>query len=206
MAATIAKQLYVTIQYRKDAKNEDGHLGFASPYTKDAAFQKRKATQDSWAYCGSKITIDENDDITFTANANSGVDAASAFIGGWYPKIVDNDPVEGFEIAQSIRRYGWSGSGNVVWRITDPRGFDLEISSDNFASIISCVDMQKGKIAGKCVWGREGSKNVLLPEVSEPFQEALVRTKKVNSKVSLKDVQLGDTVEVLTAKWLKMIH
>jgi hypothetical protein len=201
MAATISEKLYVTIQYRSDAGNDDGHLGFASPYTKDAAFQKRKATQDSWAYgYGTTIEIDEDDNVTFSATEQSKVDAASAFIGGWYPKVIKNEPVEGFEIAKSVRRYGWSGSGNVVWRITDPRGFDLEISSDNFASIIACVDMQKGKILGKCVWGREGSKNVLLPEVSEPYQEALARTKKVNQKVSLKDIQIGDTVDLLTAK------
>ena len=201
MPAVIAEKLYVTIQYRKDAGNDDGHLGFASPYTKDAAFQKRKATQDSWAYgYGCTIEIDENDDVTFTAGETSKVDTASAFIGGWYPKVIKNEPVEGFEIAKSVRRYGWSGSGNVVWRITDPRGFDLEISSDNFASIIACVDMEKGLIKGKCVWGREGAKNVLLPEVSEPYQEALARTKKVNAKVSLKDIQIGDTVDLLTTK------
>ena len=68
MAAVISEKLYVTIQYRKDAGNDDGHLGFASPYTKDAAFQKRKSTQDSWAYGGGcTIEIDENDDVTFTA-------------------------------------------------------------------------------------------------------------------------------------------
>jgi hypothetical protein len=201
MAATIAPKLYVTIQYRKDAGNDDGHLGFASPYTKDAAFQKRKSTQDQWAYGGgTSIDIDEEDNVTYSAREGAKVDAASAFIGGWYPQVVKNEPVEGFEIAKSVRRYGWSGSGNVVWRITDPRGYDLEISSDNFASIISCVDMEKGKIKGKCVWGREGAKNVLLPEVSEPFQEALARTKKVNQKVGLKDIQIGDTVDLLTTK------
>jgi hypothetical protein len=201
MAATIAEKLYVTIQYRKDAGNDDGHLGFASPYTKDAAFQKRKSTQDQWAYGGgTSIDIDEEDNVTYSAREGAKVDAASAFIGGWYPQVVKNEPVEGFEIAKSVRRYGWSGSGNVVWRITDPRGYDLEISSDNFASIISCVDMEKGKIKGKCVWGREGAKNVLLPEASEPFQEALARTKKVNAKVSLKDIQIGDTVDLLTTK------
>lgn len=201
MSAIIAEKLYVTIQYRHDANNEDGHLGFASPYTKDAAFQKRKATQDSWAYgSGCTIEIDEDDHVTFTAGSNSKVDAVSAFIGGWYPKVIKNEPIEGFEIAKSVRRYGWSGSGNVVWRITDPRGFDLEISSDNFASVISCVDMEKGVIKGKCVWGREGSKNILLPEASEPFQEALAKTKRVNQKVSLKDVQIGDTVDLLSSK------
>lgn len=200
MTATIAPKLYVTVQYRSDANNADGLLGFASPYTNDSAFQKRKATQDAWAYgYGTDIDIDPvTDDVIFQAGTNTNLDVTSAFIGGWHPRVVVNEPVTGFEIAKSIRRYGWSGSGNVVWRISDPRGFDLEISSDNFASIISCVDMEKGLIKGKCVWGREGSKNILLPEASEPYQEALVRTKKVNTRVGLKDIQIGDTVDLLT--------
>lgn len=201
MASTIADKLYVTVQYRDDARSEDGLLGFASPYTKDSAFEKRKSTQDSWAYgYGATVVIEDDDNILLTLSANSKIDATSAFIGGWHPRIIRNEPVEGFEIAKSVRRYGWSGSGNVVWRITDPRGFDLEISSDNFASIISCVDMERGRIKGKCVWGREGAKNILLPEASEPYQEAITRTKKVNSKVSLKDVKVGNTVDILTSK------
>ena len=201
MAATIADKLYVTVQFREDARSEDGLLGFASPYTRDSAFEKRKSTQDSWAYgYGATVTIEDDENIRLELGAKSKVDATSAFIGGWHPRIVRNEPVEGFEIAKSVRRYGWSGSGNVVWRITDPRGFDLEISSDNFASIISCVDMERGRIKGKCVWGREGAKNILLPEASEPYQEAIARTKKVNSKVSLKDVKVGYLVDVLTTK------
>lgn len=201
MASTIADKLYVTVQFREDARSEDGLLGFASPYTQDSAFEKRKRTQDSWAYgYGATVTIEDDENIRLELGANSKVDATSAFIGGWHPRIIRNEPVEGFEIAKSVRRYGWSGSGNVVWRITDPRGFDLEISSDNFASIISCVDMERGRIKGKCVWGREGAKNILLPEASEPYQEAIARTKKVNSKVSLKDVKVGYLVDVLTTK------
>ena len=201
MAAVISDKLYVTVQFRADTNNDDGLLGFASPYTADAAFAKRKSTQDSWAYgYGATVTIEDDDNVHLELSSTSKIDAASAFIGGWHPRIVKNEPIEGFEIAKNVRRYGWSGSGNVVWRISDPRGFDLEISSDNFASIISCVDMEKGVIKGKCVWGREGAKNILLPEASEPFQEALVRTKKVNSKVSLKDVKIGNTVDVLSTK------
>jgi len=200
---TIPEKLYVTVQYRSDvADNAGGLLGFASPYTKDAAFEKRKSTQDSWAYgYGSEMEITDTDSVIIkTVPSNAKWDKTSLFVYRCQPRIIKNEPVEGFEIAKSVRRYGWNGSGNVKWRITDPRGFDLEISSENFASVIDCVDMEKGLIKGKCAWGRQGSQNILLPEVSEPYKAAHSLTVKVNSKISLKDVQPGDVVEVLTTK------
>ena len=201
----IFEKLYVTVQYRGDANNESGLLGFASPYTKDSAFEKRKATQDKWAYgYGATVTIDNDENITVEGGGKRGGygsnetwDASMLFIANCYPRIVNNEPVEGFQLAKSVRRYGWSGSGNVVWRISDPRGFDLEISSENFAAILNCCNMEKGVIVGKCVWGRDGAHNVLLPEASEPFQAAKTFTDKSKIKISLKDVQVGDTVELL---------
>ncbi|HET8688535.1 MAG TPA: hypothetical protein VFM18_18130 [Methanosarcina sp.] len=202
---TIPKQLYVTVQYRGDTNNDDGLLGFASPYTKDAPFQKRKASQDSWAY-GSGVTVNiaDDDSITVEGKGRRGGyangeewDTAMLFIANCYPRILDNSPVEGFQIAKSVRRYGWGGSGNVKWRITDPRGFDLEISSENFASVLACTTMVNGVIQGKCTWGRMGKDNILLPESSEPFLEAQKLTAKVNANLGIKDIQTGDIVELL---------
>lgn len=87
--------------------------------------------------------------------------------------------------------------GNVKWRITDPRGFDLEISSENFASVLACTTMVNGVIQGKCVWGRLGKDNVLLPESSEPYIEASKLTAKVNANLTVKDMTTGDIVELL---------
>jgi hypothetical protein len=158
--AIIPNKLYVTIQYRKDANNEDGHLGFASPYTKDSAFEKRKASQNSWAYgYGAEVAIDDEDNCTITKDSNHGRggygsgqnwDASMLFITGCYPRVISNELIEGFQIAKSVRRWGWGGSGNVKWRITDPRGFDLEISSENFANVLACTTMVNGVIQGKC--------------------------------------------------------
>lgn len=206
MATTIPKQLYVTVQYRGDTNNESGLLGFASPYTRDAAFEKRKQTQDTWAYgSGIDVKIDAEDNVTVTGQGSGGYgrgswDAGALFIANCFPRIIPNEPLEGFELAKSVRRWGWSGGGNVVWRITDPRGFDLEITSENFASILNCAVVDHGVISGKCVWGREGSRNVLLPENSEPFQSALKQTERVSRKVSLRDVQLGDTIEIVSSQ------
>lgn len=207
MATTIPNQLYVTVQYRGDTNNESGLLGFASPYTRDAAFEKRKHTQDSWAYGpGITVTIDTEDNVSVSGEGSGGYgrgswDAGSLFIANCFPRIIPNEPQTGFELAKSVRRSGWSGSGNVVWRITDPRGFDLEITSENFASILNCAVVDHGVILGKCVWGREGSRNVLLPENSEPYQAAMKQTERVSRRVSLRDVQLGDTIEIISSQF-----
>lgn len=206
MAAVIHEKLYVTVQYRSDAGGSDGLLGFAGPYTKDSAFAKRKGTQDTWAYGrGAKVEIDEEDTITVTGDGGSrgGLgggqkwDMTMLFIANCHPRIVDNTPATGFEIAKSVRRSGWNGSGNVKWRITDPRGFDLEISSENFAKVIDCCTMVNGVIQEECVWGREGKDNILLPVTSEPYQEAAKQTRRVNQKVSLKDLQIGDWIDLV---------
>lgn len=208
MAATIPQKCYVTVQYRADAGADTGHLGFLSPYTRDSAFAKRKATQDSWAYGNSlKVEIDAEDEITCTGSgtAYSGGssnkwDASMLFTTGSYPRIVTNEPLEGFEIAKSVRRYGWGSGGNVVWRITDPRGFDIEINSENFASIVDCVTIVNGKIQGRCVWARDGARNLLLPEASQPYQDAVKETIKHSTTVPLKQVKIGDTVTLLSKK------
>ena len=195
---TVADKLYVTVQGRADANSESGHLGFASPYTKDANFKKRKITQDQWAYgYGTDWVIDEDDEITAGPNHRSEYEMIHLFVTQAYPRIVKNEPREGFEIAKSVRRYGYRGPGNVLWRITDPAGYDLEISSENFASIVDHCVMEKGVIKGRCVWGRDGNKNVLLPEGSEPYDLAMRLTKQTKNTVSLKDVTVGDTIEIL---------
>lgn len=197
MASTIPEKLYVTIQYRKDST--EGLLGFASPYIKDAAFAKRKSTQDNWAYgYGASFTIDDTDDsISGEFSEKARFDATLLFSAGCYPRIIDNSLTEGFEIAKSVRRSGWGGGGNVVWRIADPRGYELEISSENFARIIDCTTITNGVIQGKCCWGRDGNKNILLPESSDVYQEAFTKTNKINNKITIGEVTPGDTVELL---------
>lgn len=195
MATIIPDKLYVTIQYRKDST--EGLLGFSSPYTSDAAFEKRKITQDRWAYgYGTDFIIGQDDGIVSGPSATN-PDVFAFFMTNCNPRIVKNEPIMGFEIAKNVRRYGWSGSGNVVWRIADPRGYELEISSENFARIIDCTTLVNGVIQDKCVWGREGSKNVLLPVSSAPYQEANSHTTLVNNKISLRDVNVGDHVTLI---------
>ncbi|MEI7556192.1 hypothetical protein, partial [Candidatus Chlorohelix sp.] len=74
----------VTVQYRGDANNEDGLLGFASPSSKDAAFEKSKNTQDNWAYgYGSTVTIDDEDNCTVTGGGTRGGYGGGGDRGGY---------------------------------------------------------------------------------------------------------------------------
>lgn len=170
----IPSQLYVGISSNETKNNVP--LGFMTPYEPNlAAFEKRKSTITEWV------------------NSRSRYYRRYCKLVPKEPIIVDNIPQEGFRIAKDIRRVYWGG-GNVVWRIEDPRGFELEISSSNLARIIDCSIIENGIIRDACVWGRDGAKNILLPISSEPYKQAFENTKRIAKKVNLKDVNIGDTV------------
>jgi len=184
MAIIVSKQIYIGFQKRHEGESwntpkkdcKEVLLGFATYYEENAKFEKRKETIDSWA----------------SGRYWQKIDALPS-------KIIDNDLLGGFQIAREVRRDASWGGGNVVWRIEDPRGFELEISSANMAAIMDCSTIVNGEIQGKCKWGWNttgGSKVVLLPEHSEPYQQAIEDTKRHNSNVSIKEVSLGDQVEL----------
>jgi hypothetical protein len=162
----IPAQHYVGFNKRGD---DEIPLGFMTPDGDDAAAVKRKSTVDSWAGGGNKNKI-----------------PAQSF---------ENKPLSGFKLGRNIRHNysGW-GQGNVKWRIEDPRGFELEITSPNLASILACTTVENGEILEKCTWGRLGADNILLPISSEAYKAASANTERVSKKVSLKDVKGGDRV------------
>lgn len=168
----LPEKYYVGIRAQAESEGQLP-LGFATPFGTDAAFAKRKNTVDSWT---GKIDPKRKENPRF--------------------ETLDNVLMEGFRISQSVRRYGWNGGGNVLWRIEDPRGFELEISSNNFASIVDCTTLTNGVIEGKCIWGREGAVNVLLPESSVPYQEAVNFTDLSKLKVTAKEMTPGQMVRM----------
>jgi len=72
--------------------------------------------------------------------------------------IIDNVPMSGFSIEASVSRYSTS---NKLFRVADPRGFELEISAENLTNILSETVVDHGVIQGEAVWGRLGPNNVL---------------------------------------------
>lgn len=163
---------YVGFQSRPSQDNCP--LGFMTPDGNDAAAKKRKESVDKWAtpyqYHG-QPKKEKVPSVTY-----------------------ENKPMVGFKLSREVRRYASFGNGNVKWRIEDPRGFELEISSANFAQILMLCTMEKGEIQDQLIWGRLGSENVLVPVESEVYKTAQANTERAAKKASLKDLNIGDRV------------
>jgi hypothetical protein len=144
-------------------------LGFLTPYGTDSAAQKRMATIDSW--------------VTRNKSSLKAV-------------VIDNTPVSGFRIADAARRGGWRSTKQTMIRIEDPRGFELEISVENMVRIMSENTVINGEIMVPCMWGRDGTENVLLPTTSEPYQDAIKNTEREKQSVNLRSVKPGYRVEL----------
>ena len=169
----VFSQLYVGLRKNR----QPPHLGFATPYEDNSAGRKRQETVDKWA-CGQGEYVD----------------------GKWVPSTVkssqlfENVPREGFIVTDDVKRVYWGG-GNVVWRIHDPYGFELEIQSANLLAIIQTAGIEAGgKIPGKCLWGRSGADNILLHESSEEYKSAILaaETLKKPSTIGTKDRVIGE--------------
>lgn len=108
--------------------------------------------------------------------------------------IVDNTPTSGFYVGCSVSR--WSTS-NKLFRVKDPRGYTVEIPTDNLATLLHHTTVVKGFVQEECVWGREGNNHILLPVNSEPYLITLDQIDTLNNKlISLKDLKVGDWVKL----------
>lgn len=149
-------------------------LGFVTPYEENAAGRKRQDTVKRWANERNYTHI-KQDDGTWKYELKEKPDHLKE-------KIIDNTPREGFVLAEEVRRTYWGG-GNVVWRIVDPSGFEFEISSANLARIITEVGLLPGgKIPGKCVYGRLGKDNILIPEGTELWNRSFKDAEELERK------------------------
>lgn len=106
----------------------------------------------------------------------------------------DNIPLPGFTLYRSNKK-NW-GSLDSTWLVIDPRGFLSRISSKNLQEIMHCTGITEGLIQQKCVWARDNSSTILslVPISSLNYQELIENTDLIDSKVDMKDVQLGDKV------------
>ena len=130
-------------------------LGFLTPAGSDKAAKKRMDSVDGWVHQYNWVW----DPVTRTQIQKPSIPT----------ETIDNLVLSGFKIAKMVRRYETS---NVVWRIVDPRGFELEIASQCLAYIIEDVGIGAGGIIEvPCVWGRLGPKNWLVPQNSEYWKE-----------------------------------
>lgn len=151
--------------------NDQLPLGFITPWGEDSSAKKRMATVDNWA----------------SYNSGSGQNTNNI-----KPIIFDNSPMFGFKLTSGIRTSGYGGE--TKWRIEDPRGFELEITSGNLGMLMSLGVFDKGEYTDQCVWGRCGANNILLSINSEEYIKATENTVVAKQSASWNDVKLGDTV------------
>lgn len=151
-------------------------LGFMTPDGTDKAAEKRKATVDGW--------VDDN--VRYRQRGEDKVIAAK--------RTLENTPLIGFRLTRQIKRDSGWGSGNVKWRIEDPRGFELEITSPNMARVIDSCVIDNGEILEECVWARLGAENILVPVSSDLYQAAQRNEERMGTKVKPSEVERGDFV------------
>ena len=179
----VYSRLYVGV--RESTAEGEVPLAFATPYEDNAAGKKRQATVDTWAAPESRVLTEDRGWVYTRGEPKT--------------RIIDNTPRAGFRITDSVKRT-YFGGGNVVWRVFDPDGWEVEIQSNNLMAILQTVDIGKGgEISGKCVWGRDGAHNILLPEISQEYQDAVKAAESVKkpTKLAMKDRVIGRTYRLL---------
>jgi hypothetical protein len=190
----VFSQLYVgitptakTLKSHNHRQVEDDYvpLGFATPYEDNTAGRKRQDTVNNWLKSNSQIN--------------------GKYINGRHVfeymkteiKIIDNEPLEGFKVTDDVKRK-YYGGGNVVFRIADPRGFEVEIESQNLMALILFAGIQPGGIInGKCCWGRDAGKNILIHESSQEYKNARMAAETIKPLSGLKKSSLQRGSKVL---------
>lgn len=156
------------------------------PSRLNVGFVKREGTFDGkLSYI---IYFDEKGKLRKEASWNSWRDESLS------PAAFDNKPQKGLIINKGIKHYAYHfGSGKSMARIYDPRGFEFEITMDNLVGIINQSNIDMSEIVQECVYSWAGTELVLLPTNSEQYKASLVHTENKNSKISLKDLKVGQT-------------
>ena len=167
----IHKQLWVVKGSERKVSNSDyllsymTHTEFTAENEETKAFLKRQGTGKEWA-------------------RNYG--------GKGEELTLENTPTQGFRITDSATR--WSTSNKLI-QVEDPRGFVVEIPTDNLVVLLKYVTVEQAVIKGDCVWGKEGGQHILLPVNSEIYKKATKQVKLDSTKVSFSKLTVGQTVK-----------
>jgi hypothetical protein len=155
-------------------------LAFATPYEDNAAGRKRQDTVKGWVgdteYVYDPVTR-KGSNRKYTPDI----------------RMLENVPRAGFKVTDEVKRV-YYGGGNVVWRIEDPSGWEVEIQSNNLMALLQSVGVSAGgEINGQCIWARDGAHNVLLPVTSQEYKDAVkaFESVKAPSKIPAKDRVIG---------------
>lgn len=107
-------------------------------------------------------------------------------------RAIENKPMMGFKIYRNSSA-AWNAE-EVSWYIQDPRGFVVSASQGNLSKIMEFCTIENGEILEKCCWGNIGSDNILVPVSSDIYKSAQINTERVNKRVGLRDVKIGNTI------------
>lgn len=174
----IFSQLFVGVKPVHQAGSTP--LAFATPYEDNAAGRKRQDTVKKWVGDTEYIWDPETRKST-TRKYEPDL------------RMVPNVPRAGFKVTDEVKRVYWGG-GNVVWRVEDPDGWEVEIQSNNLMALIQSVGISPGGVInGECIWARDGAQNILIPVTSQEYLDAVkaAETVKAPGMVPMKERVLG---------------
>lgn len=180
-------------------------LAYMCPYDTNkegdplANIVKMQATGRSWAGIRSQDVWKTDDKGNYLRDENKRliVDYTKPAQQG-QEFISDNTPTTGFYVGSSVSR--WSTS-NKLFRVTDPRGFMVEVPTGNISTLLHHTTVINGVVDSECVWGREGNNHILLPINSEPYLITLDQMDTLQNKlISVKDLKVGDWVKMFEDK------
>lgn len=173
--STVPTELHLTFKEQWEWKSEDWDkplaerikiihlpLAFANAYEPSKkGWEKKKDTQMKWAYGtwhSSDFEVREDgvwrkeyewrqpNPQALSERVQVGATRVEEYL---QPRIIKNEPLNGFKISHSVSRYSTS---NKLWRIKDPRGFELEISTGNMEEILMTRGVVMGEITGTYRW------------------------------------------------------
>lgn len=117
-------------------------------------------------------------------------------------ETIDNKPINGFTVMKTVSRYSTS---NKLFRIMDPRGFQLEISAENLFQLIDTCTVEKGEIKDELIWGRDGQNNVLVTTDNEDYQKHLKPSNYTQSEGDYVVSEGGTVYRYMGKKYCRII-
>ena len=140
-------------------------LGFAHAYEPNLkTFASKQRTQDTWAY--DNHFYNEEGLVVRTEHRWTRKNGQSECVTferpvpeHLQPRIIANLPRDGFQLVKSVSRYSTS---NKLWRVLDPGGFELEISTSNLEDLMMDCVIDHGIIKSTCVWYMPRGKAYLM--------------------------------------------
>jgi len=161
------EQMYITFQEQKD----NVPLGFAAAYNPTKVkVDERNHIQREWAYDRYElvdgVVIDRRTCYFDSENGqyrNDQNNLTKDVPRKLQPAILENLPQEGFKITDFVARE----RGNKLFKILDPRGFELEISVANLLGLMSACTISNCEFVGKYKWdfGKTGVGKAKLVKV-----------------------------------------